>query len=360
MFKRKPKAPNEAEFRGPLDIFPGDRVLYYQQELTLAGVIILAQRKERRCQYHFLDADGLHTVIAFGAGDDPRITLEHALAEDDRPDHSEDTLDLDGTTFALEPVLEAYAFRFGGIPMEKRETATCRTFVDEDEMEILVAEDWHGYVEVRRGEAIHENELVVKRQRDGEDWEIKPPPQIDLRSLNEARRSKQIEARAKVERAQVDDLAAARAKLAAFEDDAPLEEDEGLVNLSEIVDVHQRFEEEEPAPPPAEPPAGELPAEEPAEEEPAEPVRTVSADDPFSSVFEEDEVDRAADPYQDYMDPEREGEFGEETPAPVESGPLFPEAEAEAEKPEEKPVDEEREEFLNAGIFGDDEDDDLS
>jgi len=349
-FKRKARAPSDTEFRGPLDLVPGDRVLYYQQELTLAGVLFLVNGKERRCQYHFLNAEENHAVLVFDGGPEPRITLEYPLPEKERPDATGDTLDLEDTAFTLKSAFDATAFRIGGIPVEKGAAASCRLYEDEDDMEVLAVEDWGGYVEVRKGSAIHENELVVKRQRDEDDWEIKPPPRIDLRSLNEARRATQIAERERAETQEAADLAAAREKLAAFEEEPELIEDEDAVSLSEIVDPQFRFAEEY---------APDLGADTDLPSLEAPPA----AEDPFSNVFgDEDQEDSSEntpdDPYQEYMEDEREGEFGESTGGEDASTALEPHP---LLRPTDDPTsfltEDTEDELLNAGVYEDDDDD---
>jgi len=372
LFRRKARPPSDDEFRGPFNLEPGDRVLYYQQEFTLAGVIYLVNGKERRCQYHFLDADEMHFVISFGVGPDPTISLERPIPEEDHPDLDGDAVTHDDTTFRLRTNFDATAFALGGIPAEKGDSAGCRHFDDEDELESLVVEDWGGYLEVRHGELVHENELVIKRQRDEEDWEIKPPPRIDLRSLNEARRSKQLEAREAEQRQQADELAAAREKLAAFHDDTAWEEDEDAVGLSDIVDLSYRFADEEADEEPvAEPESTVEDFAEPVAEEPAEPAPKEEPDgDPFSDVFGEtpsgptldpyedylEPEDPLPDPYQEYMEPEREAQFeeeeaesGEEEEAPpaLEPNPVKTSPDA----PSAFLTDDSNDQFLGAALF---------
>jgi hypothetical protein len=307
--------------------------------------------KVRRCQYHFLDADEQHVVLAFDAGADPQITLERPLAEEDHPDATGETVEYDDTEFRRKDTIEASAFCIGGIPGEKGAAADCSFFEDEDEMEVLVREDWGGYVEIRRGEVIHENELVVKRQRDEDDWDIKPPPRIDLRSLNESRRAKQLAEREEKQREEEDALASAREKLAAFHDEAPGDEDEDAVSLSEIVDLQFRF--------------GECPAEDPTPEEtelpPVESESVPTSDDPFRSVFEEEppgeDAEYTPDPYQAYMEEERETDFseaidGEDTPPELSTDPLF----RSGDGPREFLTEDTTDDFLNAGVYDEDED----
>jgi len=366
-FKKKAKAPSDSEFRGPLDLVPGDRVLYYQQEFTLAGVIFLVRGKERRCQYHFLDASEMHVVLAFEPGPDPQITLEHALAQEDHPDVSGDAIDLDGTTFVLKTTLDVTAFCIGGIPGEKGSAAACRAYEDEDEMEVLNVEDWGGYVEIRKGEVIHENELVVRRQRDEDDWEIKPPPRIDLRSLNEARRSRQLAETRATEQQKVDELAAAREKLAAFSEEPEPVEDADAVALSDIVDPAFRFVDDRADCAYAE--DEEITGQEVAMEDPypSTELPSLEADpapaDPFQNIFEgeeqEDVVEFTPDPYQAYMEDEREDDFpdsaqdaDEEEPAALEPNPRF----GSSDGPRSYLTEDTTENFLNAGVYEDDED----
>jgi len=369
-FRKKAKAPSDAEFRGPLDLVPGDRVHYYQQEFTLAGTVFLVKGKERRCQYHFLDGSGMHVVLAFDAGPEPQITLERPLLEADRPDTTQDRLDLDDTTLALKTAMDFTAFCIGGIPPEKGSKATCRFYWDEDEMEVLTAEDWNGYIEVRRGEVIHENELVVRRQRDEDDWEIKPPPRIDLRSLNEARRAKQIAEQEVAQRRKTDEMADARQKLAAFAEAPEPVDDEDAVALSEIIDPQFRFGESLPeddtaagAPPDEDLPADDSSTEAPAAAADPPPIEPPEPEDPFQSIFEDAEEqgsvpDYTPDPYQAYMEDEREEDFPEDAVDDAEAPPApVPDPRVPTEDASSSYLNRDRsDEFLSAGIFGDDED----
>jgi hypothetical protein len=289
-------------------------------------------------------------VVAFSAGDDPVISIQHPLAEEEHPSPEEETFRHGDTTFQRGESMDFTAFSFGGIPSEKRDQVTVTAYEDEDELAVLFVEDWDGYLEVRAGDFIHENELVLHRQRDEDEWEIKPPPRIDLRSLNEARREKQLDQQKQAEKQQKSDLEMAREKLAAFEGDEEIPEDpEDVVALSEIVDPAYRFAEE----PVEEEPLAPAP-ETPPEPGPAFPFAD-EPEDPFEKEFGADEgFDPAPDPYMEYMETERDEEFAdafgvEDLP------PLDPHSMGSADTPEDFLTAEKTDEFINAGVEEEDE-----
>jgi hypothetical protein len=367
LFKRKPRAPAEHEWGGPLDLVPGDRVTYYQQELTLAGVVFLAEAKNRHCQYHFLDQEERHVVIAFSSGPDPVISIEHPIPEEGHPSIEAEVFKHEDTTFKRGEETAFTAFSFGGIPTEKGDEVKVTAYEDEDELAVLRVEDWDGYVEVRAGDFIHENELVLHRQRDEDEWDIKPPPRIDLRSLNEARRAKQMARKKVVEEKKKSDLDAAREKLAAFEGEEEIPEDpEDVVALSDIVDPSYRFTDEarletSAAPEPAESRESledldaPIPAPTPSGSGPAFPFED-DGGDPFEQEFGADETfDPAPDPYMEYVENEREEEFAEVFTdvglPPLEPNPLNSQKDSVKNFLTEESTDE----FINAGVEEEDE-----
>ena len=77
----------------------------------------------------------------------------------------------------------------GDIPPEKSGIVETLEFEDGDGIRLLVQEQWGDFAELRSGEYVHEGEIVIHRQGDDE-YVARPPPNVDLKSMNEARRAR--------------------------------------------------------------------------------------------------------------------------------------------------------------------------
>lgn len=185
------------ELRGPLDLGPGDRVDYYQRGYYVTGVVALAADGLTIHQYGLRDADGTDAILSVDAanGDEPVLSLQEIVPEDARPEVGPDGIVVGGAPLRRVREVAARALVAGDVRPEKSGEVRVVAYEDDEEIRVVVAETWPGYVEVRAGEYLYENELDFRREGQEERFEVRPPPKLDRRSILEARRAR-AEARA--------------------------------------------------------------------------------------------------------------------------------------------------------------------
>ena len=175
----------ESPLRGPLDAGPRDVIEYYQEKLRVLGVISLKEEEERRFQYVVADAEDRIAFLTIGEGSLSQMFLERPLPF--KSDFEQSEVTVRGTTFTLTQQGTATSLCTGEIPAEKFGTVKYRRFLDEDEEESLVVEDWGGMVEARVGELLHDGEITVRR-RGEKKFSLREPAKTDIHALIEERR----------------------------------------------------------------------------------------------------------------------------------------------------------------------------